>query len=287
MARVIAIANNKGGVGKTTTTVSLGAALAERERRVLLVDLDAQQNLCASVRAPRRRPGLADVLFTAVVFDTGELSEALVDACGMTVVGGYDLEYAETRLSHYSKSERALESALAPQLHRFDYVLIDCCPSVSYLTICALAAADEVLVPIQTEFLALNQLPGILSTVEDVRARLNPTLEVSGFVPTMYDGRTRHSLEVLEQITAQANLFGVRAFEPIPKTIQLAEATASGQPISTYAPKSPAALAYRSIADEIDRHDRTGLVNDTDYDSLFLLNGSLVDLREYAPASVA
>jgi chromosome partitioning protein len=259
MAHAIAIANHKGGVGKTTTTISLGATLAEKGRDVLLVDLDPQQNLCTSLKALKPRPGLADVLTTAALLETAELSDAFVEACGMTVVGGYDLGNTETYLSYYPEAEKALHWALAPQAHRFDYILMDCGPSISFFTISALAAANTLLVPIQTEFLALNQLPAIMSTVDDVRTKLNPRLEVGGFLPTMFDGRTRHALEILEQIAVQASRYGVRGLKPIPKTIRLAEAAASGRPISGYAPDSPAAEAYEDLAAEIEGRERVDI----------------------------
>ena len=252
MARTVAIANHKGGVGKTTTTVSLGAALAERGQRVLLVDLDIQQNLCTSLRAPTPKPGLADVLFSIALLDAAELSEVLVHVWGMSVAGGYGLADAASQLNYYGRgSEKSLKLALAPQSHLFDFVLLDCGPSLNYLTISALVAAGEVLVPVQTEFLALTQLSSMMSTAQDIKARLNPELKVTGFVPTMYDRRTRHSLEVLEQIAALAYRYRVRAFKPIPKTIRMAEAAATGKPISIYAPESPAALAYNALAAEI------------------------------------
>jgi len=253
MARTIAIANLKGGVGKTTTTISLGAALVERGYRVLLVDLDIQQDLCASLEVSTPRPGLADVLFSIVLFKNAELSEAFVEVRGLTVAGGYGLQQVETQLNPLKDSESALKFALAPHLDQFDIVLLDCGPSIGYLTRGALTAADDVLIPIQTEFLALNDLPGIMSAVASIKARLNPRLKVTGFVPTMYDGRTRHGLEILEEIAAQAKRHGVPAFNPIPKTIRLAEASASGRPITQYAPESSAALAYHRLAIEIER----------------------------------
>jgi chromosome partitioning protein len=252
MAYAMAIAHRKGGVGKTTTTISLGAALAARGRQVLLIDLDPQQNLSTSLKAPKKKPGLADVLSTAVLLETAELSDTFVDVCGMTVVGGYELASAENYLSFYKDAEKALKWAIEPQTSQFDFVLMDCGPSMSFFTISALAAANALLVPVQTEFLALSQIPAIMSTVEDVRRRLNPELEVCGFLPTMFDNRTRHSLEVLEQIAVQASRFGTRGFKPVPKTVRMAEASSTGRPISTYAPSSPAALAYEDLAAEIE-----------------------------------
>jgi chromosome partitioning protein len=130
---------------------------------------------------------------------------------------------------------------------------LDCAPSIHCLTASALAAARDVVVPIQTEFLAANQLPGIMSAIDDIRSKLNPGLKVAGFLPTMFDGRSRHALEVMEHIASQAHLWGVRAFKPIPKSVRFAEASSAGLPISRYAPESLAARAYESLAEEIDR----------------------------------
>ena len=247
------IANRKGWVAKTTTTINLGASLAERGRRVLLIDLDSQQDLCAALRVPMPRPGLADVLVSSAMFDTADLSEAFVKVHGMTVAGGYGIADAERQLPLHRSWETTLKRTLAPHLHRFDYVLFDCAPSINSLTTNALTAAREVLIPIQTEFLAANQLPGIMSAVDDIRSRLNSGLKVSGFLPTMYDRRSRHALGIMEHIALQAHLWGVRAFKPIPKAVRFAEAAEAGQSISRYAPESLPARCYQALAFEIDR----------------------------------
>jgi len=252
-ARVVAIANRKGGVAKTTTAVNLGAALSARGRRVLLVDLDAQQDLCSALRVPMPRPGLADALLSIALFGSGNLSEAFVRAHGLTIAGGYGIAEAERELTLHKNASGALKRALAPHLSRFDFVLLDCAPSIHCLTASALAAARDVVVPIQTEFLAANQLPGIMSAIDDIRSKLNPGLKVAGFLPTMFDGRSRHALGVMEHIASQAHLWGVRAFKPIPKSVRFAEASSAGLPISRYAPESLAARAYESLAEEIDR----------------------------------
>ena len=254
MAHIIAIANRKGGVGKTTTTISLGAALAERGARVLLVDLDSQQNLCASLGARPPKPGLADVLFTKAFLDVGELGEILVDAGGMAIAGGYGLSNLESQLRGYGIGwQHVLKTALTSESELFDFVLLDCNPSLDCLTTIALAAADEILVPVQTEFLAANQLSGIMAAVDDIRATFNPKLEVAGFLPTLFDVRTRHAVEVLMKISTEADRYGARLFHPIPRTIRMAEAAARGEPICKYAPKSTAALAYQAVAAELDR----------------------------------
>jgi chromosome partitioning protein len=252
-ARVIAVANLKGGVAKTTTAINLGAALAERGRRVLLVDLDAQQDLCSALRVPIPRPGLADVLLSMAFFQTADLSDAFVRVHGMTVAGGCGIAEAERQMVQHGNSESALKFALAPHLNRFDYVLLDCAPSMNCLLANALTAAYDVVIPIQTEFLAANQLPCIMSAVDDIRSRSNPQLKVAGFLPTLYDGRTRHALCVMEQIALQAHLWGVHAFKPIPKAVRLAEAAEAGQPVSKYAPDSLPARAYEGLAAEIDQ----------------------------------
>ncbi len=252
-ARVVAIANRKGGVAKTTTAVNLGAALSARGRRVLLVDLDSQQDLCSALRVPMPRPGLADALLSIALFGSGDLSAAFVKAHGLTIAGGYGIAEAEKQLALHKNREDALKRALGPYLSRFDFVLLDCAPSIQCLTASALACAREVIVPVQTEFLAANQLPGIMSTIDDIRSRLNPGLKVAGFLPTLFDGRSRHALGVMEHVASQAHLWGVRAFKPIPKSVRFAEASGAGLPISRYAPESLAARAYESLAEEIDR----------------------------------
>jgi chromosome partitioning protein len=255
-ARVIAIANCKGGVAKTTTAINLGAALAERGRRVLLVDLDAQQDLCSALRVPVSRPGLAEVLLSMAFFETADMSDAFMSSHGMTFAGGCGIAEVERQLAQHGNLELTLRSALAPHLGRFDYVLLDCAPSTSCLTANALTAAHDVLVPIQTEFLAANQLPSIMTAVDDIRSRLNPALKVVGFLPTMFDSRTCHALRIMEHIAFQAHLWGVQAFKPIPKTIRFAEAAEAGQSICQFVPDSLPARAYAALATQIERsHD--------------------------------
>jgi chromosome partitioning protein len=254
--QLIAVANRKGGVAKTTTTINLGAALAQLGRRVLLIDLDVQQSLCAALQVPPTCPGLGDALMSTALFGAGDLREAFVDAHGMTVAGGYRIERLEDELSLTPHWQHALSRALNRHRDRFDYVLMDCAPSLNCLTVNALVAADAVLVPIQTEYMAASQLPSIMSAIDDIRCKFNSRLKVAGFLPTMYNARSRHALEMMEHIALQAHLWGVHAFQPIPRTIRLAEATEAGQPICRFSPRSAPARAYATLASELDaRHD--------------------------------
>jgi chromosome partitioning protein len=251
--RTIAIVNRKGGVGKTSTTISLGAALARRGRRVLLVDLDSQQSLATSLRVAPPSPGLADVLLSEALLGTGKLAEAIVKIDGMFVASGEHLTFVESKLSTYSKrAETVLKVALARHDAPLDYVLVDCAPAISFLNIAALIAATDVLIPVQAEFLALAQLSETMMNIETLRAKANPDMRITGLVPTLYDGRNLHSREVLEQIAKEACRYNVKAFKPIPRNVRMAEAPVSGTTIFDYAPQCPAARAYSDLAEEID-----------------------------------
>jgi len=250
MSRLISVANQKGGVGKTTTALNIGAAFVARGRRVLLVDMDPQECLTASLRVPTPEVGqsLSDVLL-------GEtpLAHILVESCGMSLApAGADLAETEVRLLAEPGGEAALREALASLTTPFDYVIIDCPPSLGLLTLNTLTAAQEVLIPTQTEYLALRRLGAILRTIEKVKKRLNPLLRVAGILPTLYDGRTLHAREVLVQI--QEALGGEhRIFNPIPRSVRFAEAPVMGRPIFAYAGDLEGAHAYRNLAEELDQ----------------------------------
>jgi chromosome partitioning protein len=249
VARVIAVANQKGGVGKTTTVHTLGAALAERDRRVLLVDLDPQACLTYSVGLdPESLPrSLHDVLV-----GRSKAAEVLLAVGALSVVpASIDLAGSEVHLVGKVGREHAVSRALEQVKNSFDVVLVDCPPSLGILTINGLTAADFVLVPLQCETLSHRGVGQLLETVADVRAYTQPDLSVLGAVATMFDGRTRHTREVLADVEQR---YALPVLHPmIPRSIRFAEAPATGQSILAHAPASTGAGAYRELADTISR----------------------------------
>ena len=244
MARVLAVANQKGGVAKTTTTHSLGAGLAELGERVLLVDLDPQACLTYSLGID------SDVLDTSlhdVLAGRAEVAEVVVKSGDLALVPStIDLAGAEVHLMSRTGREHVLARALRPIAGEYDTVLIDCPPSLGVLTINGLTAADEVIVPVQCETLGHRGVGQLLETIGDVRSFTNPDLAVRGLVATMYDGRTRHSRELLADLEER---YGVPVLgDPIPKSVRFAEAPGLGRSILTHAPRSAGAEAYRALA---------------------------------------
>jgi chromosome partitioning protein len=244
--RVIAFANQKGGVAKTTTTLNLGVALAERGLRVLLVDLDPQGNLTMSQgwNPDDIERSMYDVLVHRLPIDE-VIRRGEVDVA----VASLDLAGAELALSSLIGRERALEKALGPVKERFDYVLVDTPPSLGLLTINAFVAADGVIVPVQCEYLSLRGLVQLESTLAMVRENLNPDVAVEGILPTMFDRRVLHSREAIDILEEN---FGDLVFNTrIRKTIRFAEAPVKGQSILAYDPTSEAAEIYRDLAKEV------------------------------------
>jgi chromosome partitioning protein len=245
MAGVVAIANQKGGVAKTTTTHTLGVALARRGRRVLLVDLDPQA--CLTFSAGLDPDRLALSIHDALV-GRNKLREVLVVLDDVVVAPAtIDLATAEQQLLARTGRDFALRDALAEVLGDYDDVLIDCAPSLGVLTINALTAAGEVIVPLQCEALSHRGVAQLLDTIAEVRKYTNPALVVRGAVATMFDARTRHSREVLDDVRTR---FGLPLLEPpVPKSVRFAEAPSRGVSILDHAPDSPGARAYEAIAD--------------------------------------
>lgn len=246
-ARVVALANQKGGVAKTTTTLSLAAALAERGRRVLAVDLDPQAALTYSlgVDPDALVETVNDVLVRRLPIDKVTIGRE-VDL----VPANIDLAGAEAILMAKTGREYALQRALRDVLDDYDFVLIDCPPSLGILTINGLTAAHEVAIPLQCEALSHRGVGQLLETMGDIRHFTNPDLEILGLIPTMYDGRSRHAREVLADVGTR---YDVTVLEPpIKKSIKFAEASQAGLSILSYAPSHPGADGYRQIAAHID-----------------------------------
>jgi chromosome partitioning protein len=249
MGSIIAVANQKGGVGKTTTTINLGAALAEKDRRVLLVDLDPQAALSNGVGI--QPDELSRTVYDVLVDPEQRAAEMLVSVRQRVdlLPANIDLAAAEIELVSAFSRESLLNDALKPLVPRYDFVLIDCGPNLGLLTINALTAADVVLIPLQCEYFALRSLSALLKTIMRVRARLNPDLVVAGILGNMYQTGTRHAEEVLSQARS---LFGQRVFDVyIKKSIRFAEASALGKSILEYAPDHEGAHAYRTLAEVI------------------------------------
>jgi chromosome partitioning protein len=244
MARVFAVANQKGGVAKTTTVQTLGAALADLGERVLLVDLDPQACLTFAVglEPDTLAPTLHDVLL-----GRAKTADALVSAGSLTVLpANIDLAGSEVHLLSRTGREHALGRVIAPVRDDFDTVLLDCPPSLGVLTVNGLTAADSVIIPLQCEALGHRGVAQLLDTIEDVREFTNPTLFVRGVIATMFDARVKHAHEVLEDVPVR---FGLTVLSPpVPKTVRFAEAPGRGRSILDHAPTSAGADAYRAIA---------------------------------------
>ncbi len=252
-AKVVAMCNQKGGVGKTTSTINLGAALAEYGRRVLLVDMDPQGALSAGLGVPHYELDMTihNVLVEPRVSIDDVLMSTRIKHMDL-VPSNIDLSAAEIQLVNEVGREQTLGRALHPVLDRYDYVLIDCQPSLGLLTVNGLACADGVVIPTECEFFSLRGLALLTDTVEKVRDRLNPKLEISGILLTRYDPRTVNAREVMARVVER---FGDLVFDTvITRTVRFPETSVAGEPITTWAPKSTGAIAYRALAREfIDR----------------------------------
>ena len=249
-AVVISMCNQKGGVGKTTSTINLGAALAEYGRKVLLVDLDPQGALSAGLGVPHYE--LAHTVHNLMIEPRVGIDEVLIHTRvdGLDLIpSNIDLSAAEIQLVNEVGREQTLGRALRPVLDRYDYVLIDCQPSLGLLTVNALACSDGVIIPTECEYFSLRGLALLTDTVDKVRERLNPKLEISGIVVTRFDNRTVNAREVMARVLER---FGDLLFDTvIARTVRFPETSVAGEPIISWAPKSGGAQAYRALAREV------------------------------------
>ncbi|GGS59153.1 ParA family protein [Actinokineospora fastidiosa] len=249
-ARVLAVCNQKGGVGKTTSTINLGAALTEFGRRVLLVDFDPQGALSVGLGIPAHQ--LDRTIYNALMGQGVELRDVVVGTCveNMDLLpSNIDLSAAEVQLVSEVGREHALLRTLRPIVADYDFVLVDCQPSLGLLTVNALAAADGVLIPLECEFFSLRGVALLIDTIDKVRERLNPKLDITGILATMFDPRTLHSREVMARVV---EAFGETVFDTvINRTVRFPETTVAGEPITTWAPRSAGARAYRQLAREV------------------------------------
>jgi len=249
-ARVIAMCNQKGGVGKTTTTINLGAALAEYGRKVLLVDFDPQGSLSVGLGLNPHEIDLT--VYNLLMERDVDVDDVIVptNVPGMDLLpSNIDLSAAEVQLVHEVAREQTLQRVLRPVIKDYDVVLIDCQPSLGLLTVNALTASDGVIVPLECEYFALRGVALLKTTIDKVQERLNPRLEVDGVLGTMFDGRTLHGREVMDRLV---QAWGDKVFHTvIRRTVKFSDSTVAGEPITSYASSSTGAEAYRQLAREV------------------------------------
>ena len=249
-ARVVSMCNQKGGVGKTTTTINLGAALAEYGRKVLLVDFDPQGSLSVGLGM---NPHTMDLSVYNLLMERDVTLDDVVVPSGIEgmdlLPSNIDLSAAEVQLVHEVAREQTLQRVLRPALKKYDVILIDCQPSLGLLTVNALTASDGVIVPLECEYFALRGVALLKTTIDKVCERLNPDLEIDGVLGTMFDGRTLHGREVMARLV---EAWGDTVFHTvIRRTVKFADSNVAGEPITSYASSSAGAVAYRQLAKEV------------------------------------
>lgn len=247
MAKIISITNQKGGVGKTTTSINLAAALVEREKRILVIDMDPQGN--ATVGCGVDTDDVEHTIYDLLLLEATAKQAIIKSDSGIDVMtANGDLAGAQVELLNEIGREMRLQKALIEVKDDYDYVFIDCPPALNVLTINALVASNSVLIPMQCEYFALEGLSALISTIRKIRETLNPGLNIEGLLRTMFDGRNSLSNEVSKQLQTH---FGDKVYKTIvPRNVRLAEAPSYGEPAMSYAPQSKGAKAYQSLAEE-------------------------------------
>jgi chromosome partitioning protein len=254
MGKIYVFVNQKGGVGKTTSALNIGAYLAGEGKSVLLVDFDSQANLSSGIGAHPLKPGVYELLSGAVPVD--ETIRPTLIGNLYIIPASIDLSGAAVELIEQDDRDLFLKKALEPVRGRYDYILIDCPPSLGVLTLNGMAAADTVLIPMQCEYFAMEGLTLLLQTIKRIQKNLNPPLDIGGIFFTMYDPRTRLAQDVVKNVSAY---FKSRVFTTIiPRNVRLSEAPSHGQPISVYDPQCSGARAYRSLSLELIQRGNAG-----------------------------
>jgi len=253
MTKIIAIANQKGGVGKTTSSVNLAASLSVMKRKVLIIDMDPQGNATTGIGLDKHNPPVA---LSDVLLGDAQVEDAIQNVPNTNVealAGGPDLTVAEFQMMQMDEREYHLRNVLQSIKDRYDYIIIDCPPSLNMLTVNALVAADGVLIPMQCEYYALEGLSALISSIKTIRENSNPNLEVIGLLRTMYDPRNNLARDVAKQL---AHHFGDKLYNTsIPRNIRLAEAPSHGMPVLLYDKRSTGALAHLALAAELIRKE--------------------------------
>ena len=252
MGKIIAVVNQKGGVGKTTTTVNITAALTEAGKKVLMCDFDPQANATSGLGVDKRK--IKHSVYDAIINDVPAADVIVSTKFGDVLPSSADLAGAAVELLTMPSPNTRLKDALSAVKDNYDYIFIDCPPSLEMLTLNGLAAADSILVPVQCEYYALEGLSDLMSTLRAVKKRMNPALEIFGVALTMFDGRTNFSTQVAQEVRKH---FPGKVFATvIPRNIRLAEAPSHGLPVTAYDRSSKGAAAYRAMADEIIKKNR-------------------------------